>query len=117
MRYLAHKNALLDKLWGVVEKPEKIRYPHRRMRAAAALAKYDPESAWAKVQEAVADDLVNVPAVYLGCVDGGVGDVKDGSFLFGGVSKYQISGDVGRHSWQQTFSPTTLPIIHNYWPI
>ena len=36
------------------------------LQAASALAKYDPESQkWAKVLEAVGNDLVNVPAVYL----------------------------------------------------
>ena len=38
-----HKDALLDKLWAVVEKPEKGK-ESQRLRAAAALAKYDPES-------------------------------------------------------------------------
>ena len=43
-----HKDALLDKLWAVVEKPEKGK-ESQRLRAAAALAKYDPESEkWAK---------------------------------------------------------------------
>src|SRR5262249_22025578 len=38
----------------------------QRLRAAAALATYDPESGkWAKAQEAVGNDLVGVPAVYL----------------------------------------------------
>ncbi len=46
----AHKDDLLEKLWAVVEKPEKGKEP-QRLRAAAALAKYDPESEkWAKVQ-------------------------------------------------------------------
>ena len=45
-----HKDDLLDKLWAVVEKPEKGKEP-QRLRAAAALAKYDPESEkWAKCQ-------------------------------------------------------------------
>ena len=38
-----HKDELLDKLWAVVEKPEKGK-ESQRLRAAAALAKYDPES-------------------------------------------------------------------------
>ena len=60
-----HKDALLDKLWTVVKKPE-IGQEKPRLRAAAALAKYDPASErWAKVREAVANDLVSVPAVYL----------------------------------------------------
>jgi eukaryotic-like serine/threonine-protein kinase len=60
-----HKEQLMEKLWAVVESPEKDK-ESQRLRAAAALAKYDPESEkWAKLQEAVGNDLVSVPAVYL----------------------------------------------------
>jgi serine/threonine protein kinase/formylglycine-generating enzyme required for sulfatase activity len=60
-----HKEQLLDKLWTVVQAPEKGK-EYQRLRAAAALAKYDPNSdKWAKAQEAVGNDLVAVPAVYL----------------------------------------------------
>ena len=60
-----HKDGLLDKLWAVVETPEKGK-ESQRLRAAAALAKYDPESEkWATVQEAVGNDLVAVPALHL----------------------------------------------------
>jgi hypothetical protein len=62
-----HKEPLVEKLWAVVESPEKDN-DSQRLRAAAALAKYDPESEkWAKLklQEAVGNDLVSVPAVYL----------------------------------------------------
>jgi len=60
-----HKDALLDKLWKVAETPQKGK-ESQRLRAASALAKYDPETEkWAKVQWAVANDLVTVPAVYL----------------------------------------------------
>jgi serine/threonine protein kinase len=61
----AHQEELLDQLWAVAEAPEKGK-ESQRLRAAAALAKYDPESErWAKVQAAVTNDLVTVPAVYL----------------------------------------------------
>ena len=47
-----HKHQLLDKLWGVVEKPEKSK-EQQRLRAAATLAKYVPGSEkWEK--EAIA---------------------------------------------------------------
>jgi formylglycine-generating enzyme required for sulfatase activity len=60
-----HKDEMLDKLWVVAEAPEKGK-ESQRLRAASALAKYDPEGErWANVQEAVANDLVTVPAVYL----------------------------------------------------
>jgi serine/threonine protein kinase/formylglycine-generating enzyme required for sulfatase activity len=60
-----HKDGLLDKLWAVVEAPEEGKVS-QRLRAAAALAKFDPESAkWAKAQESVSNDLVAVPAVHL----------------------------------------------------
>ncbi len=48
-----YKDSLLEKLWAVVESQDKSKEP-RRLRAAAALAKYDSESEkWPKVQEAV----------------------------------------------------------------
>src|SRR5262249_23703185 len=60
-----HKEEMVDPLGAVVEGPDKGK-ESQRLRAAAALAKYDPQSGrWAKVQEAVANDLVTVPAVYL----------------------------------------------------
>ena len=60
-----HKDQLVGELWTVVESPQKDK-ESQRLRAAAALANYDPESEkWAKVQEAVGNDLVVVPAVYL----------------------------------------------------
>jgi len=60
-----HAKKLLDKLWAVVEAPEKG-HESQRLRAAAALASYDPRSErWANSQDAVANDLVRVPAVYL----------------------------------------------------
>lgn len=60
-----YKEGLLDKLWAVVEAPQKGK-EFQRLRAAAALAKYDPENErWAAAQGPVGDDLVAVPAVYL----------------------------------------------------
>src|SRR5262249_40075653 len=59
------KEALADRLWAVAEAPE-WGQESQRLRAAAALATYDPEGErWAKVRAAVANDLVRVPAVYL----------------------------------------------------
>jgi hypothetical protein len=61
-----HQGQLVDKLWAVAEKPETGKQS-QRLRAAAALAQYDPKNRrWAQVQEAVADDLLNVPGGYLG---------------------------------------------------
>jgi formylglycine-generating enzyme required for sulfatase activity len=60
-----HKDSLLNKLWAVVAAPEKGK-ESQRLRAAAALGKYDPESEkWAAAQEAVGNDLVAVPALHL----------------------------------------------------
>jgi serine/threonine protein kinase/formylglycine-generating enzyme required for sulfatase activity len=60
-----HQDQLLEKLWLTVENPEKGE-EQQRIRAAAALAQYDPDSEkWAKVQELLGNDLVAVPAVYL----------------------------------------------------
>ena len=60
-----HKDELVEKLWTVVEQPAQG-HEQQRLRAACALAAYDPESQqWAEVQNRIADDLVAVPAVYL----------------------------------------------------
>jgi len=61
-----HKDELRDKLWAVVDKPEKGKEP-QRLRAAATLAKYDPESEkWAKVSGPVVEQLVGENPVFLG---------------------------------------------------
>jgi formylglycine-generating enzyme required for sulfatase activity len=60
-----HEGIPRDKLWHVVEAPEKGK-ESQRLRAAAALARYDPvNEKWATVQEAVGNDLVAVPALHL----------------------------------------------------
>jgi serine/threonine protein kinase/formylglycine-generating enzyme required for sulfatase activity len=60
-----HKEPLAAKLWAVAEQPVQGK-EHERLRAASALAGYDPDSQrWAKVAQGVADDVVGVPAVYL----------------------------------------------------
>jgi hypothetical protein len=60
-----HKHRLLDHLWAVVEEPENGQ-ESQRLRAAAALMTYVPESErWAKVQDAVVDELLAVPAPQL----------------------------------------------------
>jgi serine/threonine protein kinase/formylglycine-generating enzyme required for sulfatase activity len=61
-----HKDALLDKLWAVVETPDKGK-ENQRLRAAAALAKYDPGSEkWTKANALVVNDLVLENVVFLG---------------------------------------------------
>ena len=61
-----HQEDLLEKLWAVAEKPPQGK-ESQRLRAAAALAKYDPQSErWAKVSSAVVRDLVGENPVYLG---------------------------------------------------
>ncbi len=60
-----YKDRLVDDLWAVLEQPGKGKET-KRLCAAAALAAYDSDSErWAKVQVQVANDLVEVPAVYL----------------------------------------------------
>jgi formylglycine-generating enzyme required for sulfatase activity len=72
----AHKTELVDRLWPVVEKPGRGR-ESARLRAAAALAKYNPDSpGWDKVKEQLANDLVNVPAVYLADWKDALGPVR-----------------------------------------
>ncbi len=61
-----HREALAEKLWAVVEHPPQGK-ESQRLRAACALATYEPHSqGWERVKKQVADDLVKVPAVYLG---------------------------------------------------
>jgi eukaryotic-like serine/threonine-protein kinase len=61
-----HKDGLLEKLWAVVENPGKGK-ESQRLRAAAALAKYEPESEkWAKASDLVVDQLVAENPVFLG---------------------------------------------------
>jgi serine/threonine protein kinase/formylglycine-generating enzyme required for sulfatase activity len=58
-----HQVRLLDELWAVAQGPEKGKET-QRLRAAAALATYSPDAPqWAKVQDAVAADLVKVPPI------------------------------------------------------
>ncbi|HEV3263017.1 MAG TPA: SUMF1/EgtB/PvdO family nonheme iron enzyme [Gemmataceae bacterium] len=60
-----HRHDLLDKLWGVAEHPP-MGQVQQRLRAACALARFDPDSErWAKVGERVANDLVGAPTVHI----------------------------------------------------
>jgi protein-S-isoprenylcysteine O-methyltransferase Ste14 len=60
-----HKDQLVGELWAVVESPEKGK-ESQRLRAAAALAKYDPESEkWGKAGVLVVHKLVRQNPVYL----------------------------------------------------
>jgi serine/threonine protein kinase/formylglycine-generating enzyme required for sulfatase activity len=62
---LPHRDALVPALWSVVEAPPKGK-ESQRLRAAAALAKYDPQSEkWAKSSALVIHDLVRENPVYL----------------------------------------------------
>lgn len=60
-----YRGNLIERLWAVAEQPDKEK-ERQRLRAASALAMYDPESRrWNQVRELVAADLLAVPAVYL----------------------------------------------------
>jgi serine/threonine protein kinase/formylglycine-generating enzyme required for sulfatase activity len=59
-----HKQDLVGKLWAVAERPGQGK-ESQRLRAACALAKYDPDGQrWANVQDQVANELVAVPGVF-----------------------------------------------------
>jgi formylglycine-generating enzyme required for sulfatase activity len=61
-----HKGSLLDKLWAVAEQPRKGQ-ESQRLRAASALAKYDPDSPrWGTAGALVVNDLVQENPVFLG---------------------------------------------------
>jgi len=63
---IPHQEALLEKLWMVVATQEKGKEA-QRLRAAAALAKYDPDSEkWTAGNVHVVNDLVAENPVYLG---------------------------------------------------
>lgn len=69
-----HKEAVTEKLWTVAAQPGASA---QRLRAATALARYDPHSPrWADVQQTIADDVVRVPAVYLAAWMEGLRPVK-----------------------------------------
>ena len=109
-----YKEPLLDKLWAVAEAPEKEK-ESQRLRAATALAKYDPESPkWDKVQDAVANDFVDVPAVYLAMWMDGLRPVKDK--LLAPLASVYRDKSAGRPSdpWRRTFSPTTPRTIPRF---
>jgi formylglycine-generating enzyme required for sulfatase activity len=56
-----HKDGLLDQLWAAAERPAPAQSTHR-LRAAAALAAYDPNNPrWAKVQGQLAKEMVGEP--------------------------------------------------------
>jgi eukaryotic-like serine/threonine-protein kinase len=60
-----HKDQLVGDLWAAVESPKKGK-ESQRLRAAAALAKYDQESdKWAKASVLIVHDLVQQNPVYL----------------------------------------------------
>jgi formylglycine-generating enzyme required for sulfatase activity len=60
-----HQRDLVDRLWAVAEQPAEGKET-QRLRAACALAKYDPDSeGWAEVAEPIVDDFVSVPPVHL----------------------------------------------------
>jgi serine/threonine protein kinase/formylglycine-generating enzyme required for sulfatase activity len=60
-----HKDQLVGELWPIVESPPKGK-ESQRLRAAAALAKYHPDSEkWAKASVLVVHDLVQQNPVYL----------------------------------------------------
>ena len=61
-----HKQELLEKLWSVVENPGKGK-EKQRLRAASALASFDPESdKWVKYSPGIVNDLVLENPFFLG---------------------------------------------------
>jgi serine/threonine protein kinase/formylglycine-generating enzyme required for sulfatase activity len=60
-----HKNKLIERLWGIIERPEEGR-KGQQLRAACALATYDPESPrWDKASTPVVDLLLAENAFFL----------------------------------------------------
>ncbi len=74
-----HKETLVEKLWLIVEQeqPNKEQEP-QRLRAAYALATYDPDNQrWGKSCATITEDLVSVNPVYLGQWSEGFRPIKD----------------------------------------
>jgi serine/threonine protein kinase/formylglycine-generating enzyme required for sulfatase activity len=70
-----HRQELRPRLWSVAERPAKEAH---RLRAAAVLAAFDPESPrWGTIQDQVAVDLVQQPSVHLGAWIKSLGPVED----------------------------------------
>ena len=71
-----HKDELVDKLWAVVEAPEKDKEV-QRLRAATALAKYNPESEkWVNSSKSVVNQLVAENPVFVGVWIEGLRPIK-----------------------------------------
>lgn len=72
-----HKETLLGKLWTVVETPEK-RKQSQRLRAAAALAQYDPDCPkWATANGSVVQHLVGENPLFVGLWMDGFRPIKE----------------------------------------
>ena len=113
-----HMDALLDKLWAVADKPGKDK-EKQRLRAASALAKYEPDSdKWATVQEAVVNDLVlKEPASSYVPMDGittSCACQTAGSTVVRNLPK-SPTGAHGGAVWQRTFFPTMPSISRRFW--
>jgi serine/threonine protein kinase/formylglycine-generating enzyme required for sulfatase activity len=99
-----HKDELLDKLWAVVQTPEKGK-ESQRLRAAAALAKYDPESEkWTKGSGPVVDQLVAENPVFLGLWTEGFRPIK-GKLLASLASIYR---DANRRESERSLATNIL---------
>jgi formylglycine-generating enzyme required for sulfatase activity len=75
--FSAYGQERLDQLWAVAERPP-ARHEGQRLRAACALAAYDPDSPrWAKAADPVVQQLVAVNPIVLEYWTNGFRDVKD----------------------------------------
>jgi formylglycine-generating enzyme required for sulfatase activity len=99
-----YQDALRDKLWTVVEAPEKGKEA-QQLRAAVALAKYDPESEkWEKASSSVVDQLVAENPVFLGVWMKSLRPIK-GKLL---ASLATIYGDANRRESERTLATSIL---------
>ena len=115
-----HKDELLDKLWAVVETPEKGK-ESQRLRAAAALAKYDPESEkWAKAERPRRQRvwLPKCPAVFLATWMESLSPRAGPTLPAGQLARLSRCHSPGNWSGRsrRTFSLTMPPTSRRFWP-
>jgi serine/threonine protein kinase/formylglycine-generating enzyme required for sulfatase activity len=103
-----HQTQLVDKLWAVVEAPAPGKEA-QRLRAAAALAKYDPSGPrWKQVEDQVVSSLVGVQLFHLKSWVEALSPVR--TALVGSLSNVHRDHDAKRDPSKRTFATNILAV-------